>query len=87
MSELSDMDYLRSKVAGADDGTKGSREKSAEEDGDADEDVGSAQHPDSAYESGENSSKAPKNKKQNKVEKSAAQEVNVEWGPSCQLLV
>lgn len=79
MSELSDMDYLRSKVAGADDGVEGSKEENEDEDDDAEEDGGTAQHPDSAYESGENSSKAKssKNKTHSKDKKSAQQEVNV----------
>lgn len=84
MSELSDMDYLRSKVASTDDGVKGSKEKSEHEDDDAEEDGGAAQHPDSAYESGENSSKAKssKNKMHSKDKKSAQQEVNVRRRPS-----
>lgn len=79
MSELSDMDYLRSKVASADDGVEGSKEENEDEDDDAEEDGGMAQHPDSAYESGENSSKAKssKNKTHSKDKKSAQQEVNV----------
>lgn len=72
MSELSDMDYLRSKVASADEGVKGRKEKIEDEDGVA------AQHPDSAYESGENSSKSSKNKTHSKDKKSAQQEVTVD---------
>lgn len=78
MSELSDMDYLRSKVASTDDGVEGSKEKNEDEDDDdAEEDGGTAQHPDSAYESGENSSKAKssKNKTHSKDKKSAQQEM------------
>lgn len=81
MSELSDMDYLRSKVASADGGVKGRKEKNTDEDDDeAEGDGGAAQHPDSAYESGENSSKAKssKNKTHSKDKKSAQQEVTVE---------
>lgn len=79
MSELSDMDYLRSKVASTDDSVEGSKEKNEDEDDNAEEDGGTAQHPDSAYESGENSSKAKssKNKTHSKDKKSAQQEVNV----------
>lgn len=79
MSELSDMDYLRSKVASAHDGVEVSEEKDEDEDHDAEEDGSTAQHPDSAYESGENSSKAKssKNKTHSKDKKSAQQEVTV----------
>lgn len=87
MSELSDMDYLRSKVASADEDVKGRKEKIEDEDGDdAEEDGGTAQHPDSAYESGENSSKAKssKNKTHSKEKKSAQQEVTVETSWSCE---
>lgn len=81
MSELSDMDYLRSKIASADDGVEGrKKQKEDEDDDDAEEDGGAAQHPDSAYESGENSSKAKssKNKTHSKEKRSAQQEVTVE---------
>lgn len=90
MSELSDMDYLRSKVANTET-AKESKEKNADEeveDDDADEDSGSAQHPDSAYESGENGAKtkpsaSSKNKMQSKDKKNAQQEVTVEEEPWC----
>ncbi|KAL7391647.1 hypothetical protein ABVT39_011966 [Epinephelus coioides] len=82
-SGLSDMEYLRSKVAKTDD----TMEESGEEDdddegGDEDEDHGPVQHSDSAYESGdrENMSKVktsvlPEDKKQSKVKKTAKQEM------------
>lgn len=85
MPELSDMDYLRSKVASAHDRVEVSKEKDDDdEDDDAEEDGGTAQHPDSAYESGENSSKAKssKNKTHSKDKKSAQQEVTVGRGQS-----
>lgn len=89
ISELSDMDYLRSKVAKADTAEL-SKEKNADEeveDDDADEDSGSVQQPDSAYESGENTGKtkpsaSSKNKMQSKDKKNAQQEVTVEEEPS-----
>lgn len=88
MSELSDMDYLRSKVANTETAEE-NKEKNADEeveDDDADEDSGSAQHPDSAYESGENAAKtkpsaSSKNKMQRKNKKNAQQEVIVEKEP------
>lgn len=90
MSELSDMDYLRSKVAKADTAEERKDKKDDEEveDDDADEDSGSVQHPDSAYESGENAAKtkpsaSSKNKMQSKDKKNAQQEVTVEEEPWC----
>lgn len=88
MSELSDMDYLRSKVANTETAEE-SQEKNADEeveDDGADDDIGSAQHPDSAYESGENAAKtkpsaSSKNKMRSKDKKSALQEVTVEGEP------
>ena len=96
-SGLSDMDYLRSKVAQTDDTMEESVEKDEEEEEDDDgdeggddeeEEPGSVQHADSAYESGEreNSSKtklpaSSEDKKQKKVKKTAAQEVSVEKHP------
>lgn len=90
MSELSDMDYLRSKVANTETAEE-SEEKNADEEvegDDADEDISSVQHPDSAYESGENATKtkpsaSSKNKMQSKDKKNAQQEVTVEEEPWC----
>lgn len=89
MSELSDMDYLRLKVAKTDT-TEETKKKNADEeveDDNAEEDRGSAQHPDSAYESGENTAKtkpsaSSKNKMQSKDKKNAQQEVTVEEEPN-----
>uniref|UniRef100_A0A8C4H940 Probable RNA-binding protein 19 n=1 Tax=Dicentrarchus labrax TaxID=13489 RepID=A0A8C4H940_DICLA len=70
-SSLSDMDYLRSKVAHTDDTMEESEEK--------DEDRGPVQHTDSAYESGDTSKIKPsvssEDKKQSKAKKPAKQEV------------
>ncbi|XP_035514934.1 probable RNA-binding protein 19 [Morone saxatilis] len=82
-SGLSDMDYLRSKVAQTDDTMEESEEKDDGEagDGDEEEDRGPVQHTDSAYESGdrENTSKTKPSvsseDKQSKVKKPAKQEM------------
>ncbi|XP_035022008.2 probable RNA-binding protein 19 [Hippoglossus stenolepis] len=88
-SGLSDMDYLRSKVAQTDDTMEESVEKDEEEEDDddeggddEDEEPGSVQPADSAYESGEreHSSKtklsaSSEDKKQKKVKKTATQEM------------
>lgn len=78
-SGLSDMEYLRSKVATTDDTLE---EEDGEGGDDEDEDRGPVQHTDSAYESGdrENTSKAKtpassEEKKQSKAKKTAKQEV------------
>lgn len=78
-SGLSDMEYLRSKVATTDDTLE---EEDGEGADDEDEDQGPVQHTDSAYESGdrENTSKAKtpassEEKKQSKAKKTAKQEV------------
>lgn len=73
-SDLSDMEYLRSKVAQTDETMEEGEEKSDDE-----EDRGPVQHTDSALESGENTSKtkisiSSKDKKQSKV-KNVKQEV------------
>ncbi|XP_044052780.1 probable RNA-binding protein 19 [Siniperca chuatsi] len=81
-SGLSDMEYLRSKVAQTDDTMEDSEEKDDGEGGDdEDEDNGPVQHTDSAYESGdrENLSKtktsvSSEDKKQSKAKKTAKQE-------------
>lgn len=84
MSGLSDMEYLRLKVAQTDDTVEESEEKNdGEEDDDEDEGRGPAQHTDSAYESGENTSKTKtsvscNDKNQSKVKKNANQEVTVQ---------
>lgn len=84
MSGLSDMEYLRSKVAQTDDTMEGSEEKNdAEEDDDEEEDGGPTQPTDSAYESGENTSKtktsvSSEDKRQSKAKKNAKQEVTVQ---------
>lgn len=83
-SGLSDMEYLRSKVAQTDDTMEESIERNdVEEANDEDEDHGPVQHTDSAYESGENTSKTKgsvscKDKKQSKAKKNAKQEVTVQ---------
>ncbi|XP_031164585.2 probable RNA-binding protein 19 isoform X3 [Sander lucioperca] len=82
-SGLSDMEYLRSKVAQTDDTMEESGEKDdGEGDDDEDEDCGPVQHTDSAYESGdrENMSKtktsvASEDKKQSKAKKTTKQEM------------
>lgn len=78
-SGLSDMEYLRSKVATTDDTLE---EEDGEGADDEDEDQGPVQHTDSAYESGdrENTSKtktpaSSEEKKQSKAKKTAKQEV------------
>lgn len=84
-SGLSDMEYLRSKVAQTDDTMEESGEKDdGEGDDDEDEDCGPVQHTDSAYESGdrENMSKtktsvASEDKKQSKAKKTTKQEVTI----------
>lgn len=84
MSGLSDMEYLRLKVAQTDDIMEESEEKNdAEEDDDEDEIGGPAQPTDSAYESGENASKnktsvSSEDKRQSKAKKNAKQEVTVQ---------
>ncbi|XP_073322755.1 probable RNA-binding protein 19 [Pagrus major] len=77
-SGLSDMEYLRSKVAQTDD----TMEEDGEGAGDEDEDRGPVQHTDSAYESGdrENASKtktsvSSEEKKPSKAKKTAKQEM------------
>lgn len=84
-SGLSDMDYLRSKVAKTDDTMGDSEEEDdGEEGGDEEEESAPVQHTDSAYESGdrENTSKnktsvSSEDKKQKKGKKSAKEEVTV----------
>lgn len=84
-SSLSDMEYLRSKVAETvntmeekEENSDGEEEAVEEEEGD--EDPVPPQHTDSAYESGENLSKTkssvPCKKKESKMKKSEKQEVN-----------
>ncbi|XP_068422376.1 probable RNA-binding protein 19 [Clinocottus analis] len=77
-SDLSDMEYLRSKVAQTDDTMGESEEK---HDGDEDEDCGPIQHTDSAYESGDRDSVSKnktlvssEDKVQSKAKKTAKQE-------------
>ena len=91
-SGLSDMDYLRSKVAQTEDTMEESKEKQDGEEenddegeDDEDEDGVPAQHTDSAYESGdkENLSKTKTlvssgDEKQSKIKKTAKQEVTVQ---------
>ncbi|XP_051278796.1 LOW QUALITY PROTEIN: probable RNA-binding protein 19 [Dicentrarchus labrax] len=86
-SSLSDMDYLRSKVAHTDDTMEESEEKDAgeagddmdDDDDDEEEDRGPVQHTDSAYESGDTSKIKPsvssEDKKQSKAKKPAKQEM------------
>ncbi|XP_032373118.1 putative RNA-binding protein 19 isoform X1 [Etheostoma spectabile] len=81
-SGLSDMEYLRSKVAQTDDTMEESGEKDGERGDDEDEDCGPVQHTDSAYESGdrENMSKtktpvSSEDKKQGKAKKTTKQEM------------
>ncbi|XP_075955548.1 putative RNA-binding protein 19 isoform X1 [Anarhichas minor] len=78
-SGLSDMEYLRSKVAQTDDTMEESEEK---HDGDENEDCGPVQHTDSAYESGDRdnvsktkTSVSSEDKKQSKAKKTAKQEM------------
>lgn len=78
-SGLSDMDYLRSKVAQTDHTMEEYEEEEdndEDEDGE-DEDRGPVQHTDSAYESGERDKTAvfSKDKKQNQAKKTAKQEM------------
>lgn len=84
-SGLSDMDYLRSKVAKTGDAMEDSEEDDGEGRDDEDEDRGPVQHTDSAYESGdrENTSKTKssvpsEDKKPSKAKKTAKQEVTVQ---------
>ncbi|XP_034398183.1 probable RNA-binding protein 19 isoform X1 [Cyclopterus lumpus] len=77
-SGLSDMEYLRSKVAQTDDTMEESEEK---DDGDENEDCGPMQHTDSAYESGDRdsvsktkTSVSSEDKRQSKAKKTAKQE-------------
>lgn len=79
-SDLSDMEYLRSKVAQTDDTMEESEEK--RDDDDENEDCGPTQNTDSAYESGDrdNTSKAKtsvssEDKRQSKTKKSTKEEV------------
>nr|XP_040052103.1 probable RNA-binding protein 19 isoform X1 [Gasterosteus aculeatus aculeatus] len=79
-SDLSDMEYLRSKVAQTDDTMEESEEK--RDDDDENEDCGPTQNTDSAYESGDrdNTSKAKtsvssEDKRQSKTKKSAKEEM------------
>lgn len=82
-SGLSDMEYLRSKVALTDDAMEDREENSdgeEEEKDDVEDGHGTVQPADSAYESSENTSKikssvSSKDKKQSKVKKSEKQEV------------
>lgn len=79
-SGLSDMDYLRSKVAQTVNTLEEEEEKSdGEEEEEGDEDPILLQHTDSAYESGENSSKVKTpdlcKTKESKMKKSEKQEV------------
>lgn len=83
-SGLSDMEYLRSKVAQTED-TMSEVKDDGEGDDDEDEDYGPVQHTDSAYESGdrENVSKtktsvSSEDKKQSKAKKTGKQEVTVQ---------
>lgn len=85
MSGLSDMEYLRSKVAQTDDTMEESEEKNdaEEDDDDEEEDGGPAQPTDSAYESGENTSRtktsvSSEDKRQSKAKKNAKHEVTVQ---------
>ncbi|XP_054466778.1 probable RNA-binding protein 19 [Anoplopoma fimbria] len=78
-SGLSDMEYLRSKVAQTDDTMEESEEK---HDGEENEDCGPVQHTDSAYESGDRdnvsktkTSVSSEDKKQSKAKKNAKQEM------------
>lgn len=82
-SALSDMEYLRSKVAQTVD-TMGEEKDDDEEGDDEDEDNGPIQHTDSAYESGdrENVSKtktsiSSEDKNQSKAKKTGQQEVSI----------
>lgn len=82
-SSLSDMEYLRSKVAETVNTMEEKEENSdgkEEEEEEGDEDPVPPQHTDSAYESGENSSKTktsvPCKKKESKIKKSEKQEVS-----------
>lgn len=81
-SSLSDMEYLRSKVAETVNTMEEKEENSdgKEEEEEGDEDPVPPQHTDSAYESGENSSKTktsvPCKKKESKIKKSEKQEVS-----------
>ncbi|TMS03993.1 putative RNA-binding protein 19 [Larimichthys crocea] len=82
-SGLSDMEYLRSKVAKTDDTMEECEEEEEEEDEDKDEDEdvdhGCVQHTDSAYESGDTSktktSVSSEDKKQSKAKKTAKQDM------------
>lgn len=79
-SGISDMDYLRSKVAQTEDTGEQSDELNESED--EEEDDGTVQQPDSAYESSEreniSKTKPASDKKQSKVKKAAKQEVTFE---------
>lgn len=78
MSSLSDMEYLRSKMAETVNTMEEKEENSDEEEGD--DDPIPLQHTDGAYESGENSSKTkpsvPCKKTESKMKKSEKQEVS-----------
>lgn len=80
-SGLSDMEYLRSKVTHTGETMEESKERNeGEEANDEDEDCGLVQHTDSAYESGENTSKTKglvscEDKKQSKAKENAKQGV------------
>lgn len=80
-SGLSDMEYLRSKVAQTDDTMEENEPKDDGAGGD-DEDNGPVQHTDSAYESGDtsktNTSVSSEDKKHSKAKKTAKQEVTVQ---------
>lgn len=78
-SSLSDMEYLRSKVAETVN-TMEEKEENSDEEEEGDADTVPLQHTDSAYESGENSSKTktsvPCKKRESKMKKSEKQEVS-----------
>lgn len=80
-SGLSDMEYLRSKVAQTDDTMEENELKDDGAGGD-DEDNGPVQHTDSAYESGDtsktNTTVSSEDKKHSKAKKTAKQEVTVQ---------
>lgn len=80
ISSLSDMEYLRSKMAETVNTMEEKEENSDDEEEEGDDDPVPLQHTDSAYESGENSSKTktsvPCKKTESKMKKSEKQEVS-----------
>lgn len=80
MSSLSDMEYLRSKMAETVNTMEEKEENSDDEEEEGDDDPVPLQHTDSASESGENSSKTkpsvPYKKTESKMKKSEKQEVS-----------